>query len=67
MSHIPIEELLDKTGYSVYKLTVLAAKRAIELNAGSPRLVETQAVKPTTIAMEEVRQGRVRLKKKQQL
>lgn len=67
MSYIPIEEVLDKTGYSIYKLVVLAARRAIELNAGSPKLVETSSVKPTTISLEEIRQGRVRLKKKQTL
>jgi DNA-directed RNA polymerase omega subunit len=60
MSYIPIQDLLDKTG-SIYKLVVLASKRATELNAGAPKLVEMNHEKVTTIALEEIAQGKVKL------
>lgn len=63
MVYMPIEELLEKTD-SVYKLVILAAKRAVELNQGSSALVKIDSKKPTTIALEEIRQGRVALKTK---
>ena len=40
MLHVALEDLLDKTD-SIYKLTVLAARRALELNMGAPKLIET--------------------------
>ena len=43
-----IEDLLKKTD-SVYKLVILASKRALELNEGAPRLIETNSKKITTI------------------
>ena len=58
MSQVAIEELLKKSG-SVYKLVILAAKRAKELAEGSPPLVETSHHKVTSIALEEILQGRV--------
>lgn len=64
MEKIPMEELLDKTNYSIYKLVRLAAKRAIELNSGAGRLVEAKPdIKLSTLALEEIRQGKVRIKK----
>lgn len=60
---VPIEELLNKTE-SIYKLVTLAAKRAVELNQGASALVKTDSKKPTTIALEEIRQGRIGLKTK---
>ena len=62
MYKIPMEELLDKTG-SIYKLVLLASKRAIELNSGAGKLIEVNPkLKLTTVALEEIRQGKVRLK-----
>lgn len=63
MYNIPMEQLLDKTG-SVYKLVVLASKRAAELNAGAGKLVEASPhIKYSTVALEEIRQGKVKIKK----
>ncbi len=62
-SYIPVEELLGKTN-SVYKLVILASKRALELNEGSPKLVETDKKKAATIALEEIRQGKISMKEK---
>jgi len=62
MPDIPLENLLEKTG-SLFKLTNLAAKRAMELNTGMKKLVEAEPnEKPTTIAIKEIADGKVKLK-----
>ena len=59
MSYFPIEELLKHTD-SIYKLVILASKRALELNEGAPKMVEKDfAKKLTTIALQEIAQGKV--------
>jgi DNA-directed RNA polymerase subunit omega len=58
MAQVPIEELLKKCG-SVYRLVILAAKRAKEIAEGSPSLVETPQRKVTSVALEEILQGKV--------
>lgn len=60
-----IENLLSKSGNSIYKLVVLASKRALELAEGKPKLIEELSLansKPSTIALKEVGRGKVRLK-----
>ncbi|MFH1778652.1 MAG: DNA-directed RNA polymerase subunit omega [Candidatus Omnitrophota bacterium] len=61
--HVPMEELLNRTN-SMYKLVILASKRALELNEGSPKLVETDAKKVTSVALEEIRRGKISIKHK---
>ena len=64
MDYIPIEQLLDKTGNSMYKLVILAAKRTLEIAEGQPRLVENNSsLKPSNIALQEIVQGKVKLRK----
>ncbi len=58
MAQVPIEELLKRCG-SVYRLVILAAKRAKEVAEGSPPLVETTHKKVTSVALEEILQGKV--------
>ena len=58
MAYVPIEELLKRCG-SVYKLVILAAKRAKEVAEGAPPLVETAHRKVTSVALEEILQGKV--------
>ena len=58
MAQVPIEDLLKRCG-SIYKLVILAAKRAKEVAEGSPSLVETHQKKVTSIALEEILQGKV--------
>ena len=58
MTQVAIEELLKQCG-SVYKLVILAARRAKEIAEGAPPLVETGQRKATSIALEEILQGRV--------
>ena len=61
---ISIENLLDKTDNSIYKLVILASKRALELNEGSPKLVETESKKISAIALEEIKEGKIGIKEK---
>ena len=59
--YIPSEGFLDKTG-SVYKLCILASKRALELNEGAEKLVKVDSGKLSTIALEEIKQGKIKYK-----
>lgn len=64
MAYVALEKMLDKTGSSVYKLVILAAKRALEIAEGQPKLIEmADAVKPSTVALYEIASGRVTAKK----
>ena len=64
MAYVAVEGLLDKSCGSLYKLVILAAKRSLELAEGQPKLVEGgPAVKPTTMALREIGEGKVYCKK----
>jgi len=56
------DDLIKSTGNSVYKLVMVASIRTLELNAGMPKLIEESPGKASSIALEEIRQGKVRLK-----
>ena len=63
ISYVPIEDLLNKVD-SVYQLVVLASRRAIELSDGGEKLVDiSPRVKPSIVALEEIRQGKITCKK----
>jgi DNA-directed RNA polymerase omega subunit len=64
MAYQPIEELLPKSGYSIYKLVRLATKRSLELADGSANLINgvSADAKTPTIALDEIRAGKVVLK-----
>lgn len=64
MHYVPLEKMLDKTDNSIYKLVVLASKRALEIAEGQPKLVDTQpSVNPATVALYEIAAGKVTCKK----
>ena len=64
MEYVPLEQLLEKAGDSVYKLVILASKRALEIAEGQPKLVDIDAhIKPSTIALHEIVEGKVKYKK----
>lgn len=64
MAEIPLENMLDKSSGSIYDLAVLAAKRALELAEGQPRLVNIDSTtKPSLIAMAEIAAGKIIAKK----
>ena len=60
MGYQPLEELLPRANYSIYRLVRLASKRALELSENGAKLVSAPAEqKLTTTALEEIKQGRV--------
>jgi len=61
MSYMALEKIF-KDSESIYKLTILAARRANELNNGSQKLVNTNTSKITSIALEEIAAGKVKYK-----
>lgn len=66
MQPAPIDKLLDKT-HSIYKLVIIASRRTIELADGAQKLVDTPAdMKPCDIAMEEIFEGKVSYKIKEE-
>ena len=58
MAHVPIEELMKRCS-SAYQLVILAARRAKELAEGAPPLIDAAPRKVTSIALEEILQGKV--------
>jgi len=66
MQYFPIDELLNKTG-SAYKLVILAARRAIELNEGAARLVDVPLdTKNSSVALKEIIDGKISYKVKEE-
>lgn len=64
MNYVDLEKLLDKSDNSVYKLVILASKRALEIAEGQPKLVSiNSSTKPSTIALYEIAEGKVQCKK----
>ena len=60
MIQISLEELLPRSGGSVYRLSRMASQRALELAEGRPLLInKIDTDKVTTLALEEIRQGKV--------
>lgn len=63
MSHGPVEKLLPRSGGSVYRLIRMAAGRALEISEGKPSLINNPSTdKATTIALEEILQGKIEAK-----
>jgi DNA-directed RNA polymerase omega subunit len=63
MADLSIEELLPRANYSIYKLVRMAATRALELSDGRRCLAENSTTeKFTTMALEEIAQGKVHMK-----
>lgn len=62
MKDIAVEKLLEKIT-SLYKLTNIASVRAVELSGGMKKLVDADPkTKPTTVAIREIAEGKVKLK-----
>jgi DNA-directed RNA polymerase subunit omega len=58
MSYVPIEDLMEHVD-SKYRLAIIAAKRAKQLNRGAANLIQTRNVKPTYQALEEIASGKL--------
>ena len=64
MGYVERDEMLGKSENSIYKLVNLAAKRALEIAEGQPKLTDDKAtVKPSTVALHEIAGGKVEAKK----
>ena len=60
MVYVALENMLDKSDYSIFKLVILASKRALEIAEGQPKLVDTDSsVKPSTTALFEIAAGKI--------
>ena len=57
---LTLDQLLSKTGGSIFSLVRLTMARALEIQDGKPPMVKYHdSDKATTIAMEEIRQGKL--------
>lgn len=64
MNYLTIEDLLPRSGGSIYRLVRMAACRALELSEGKPCLISKPSTdKVTSIALEEILQGKIEMKK----
>ncbi len=61
--YIPREKLLGATEGSIYKLAVLAAKRAMMLAEGEKPLVEKKTEKLLDLALEEIEKKQIKVSK----
>ena len=63
MAYVDTQKLLDKTDGSIYKLVILAARRAMELNEGARKLIDAApTMKFSTLAIREIEKGKITLK-----
>lgn len=64
MYYVPLENLLERSNNSIYKLVILASRRALEIAEGQPQMVDIKDVtKPSTVALYEIAEGKVRIQK----
>ncbi|MFH1996399.1 MAG: DNA-directed RNA polymerase subunit omega [Candidatus Omnitrophota bacterium] len=62
MTYIPVEDLYKRIG-SMYKLVVVAARRAAELTNGASKLVDIGVhAKISDIALAEINEGKISYK-----
>lgn len=62
--NIPLEKLLEASGGSIYKIAILAAKRAIHLTDGEKPLIDKPGEKVLDNALKEIRNGKIKVKEK---
>ena len=63
-NNIPLEALLGVSSGSIYKLTMLAARRAQQLADGEKALIEKPNEKALDNALKEISEGKVKIKGK---
>ena len=61
MARVTVEDCLEKVD-NQYDLVLLAKERTVQLNAGSPMLVEEDNDKRTIISLREIGDGKVSIK-----
>ena len=60
--NIPLEKLLEASQGSIYKLAILAAKRAIALTDGEKPMIDKPGEKCLDNALREIQDGAVKAK-----
>ncbi|MCK9613982.1 MAG: DNA-directed RNA polymerase subunit omega [Candidatus Omnitrophica bacterium] len=63
--YIHLEKLIGAGLGSIYKLTILVAKRALQLADGDKALVEKPTEKVLDTALREIAAGKIRVKAKE--
>jgi len=62
MFNIPVEKMIDKAEGSMFKLVMLASKRAVEIAEGLSPLIEANPnIKTTSVALQEISEGKVKV------
>ncbi len=60
MAYQPLEDLLPKAAGSIYRLVRMASKRALEISETGSKLIDASpSLKLATVALEEIRAGKV--------
>ena len=62
--NIPLEKLVEASEGSIYKITILAAKRAIALTDGEKPLIDKPGDKVLDNALREIKTGKIKVKAK---
>ncbi len=62
--NIPLERLVEASEGSIYKITILAAKRAIALTDGEKPLIDKPGEKVLDNALREIKSGKIKVKAK---
>jgi len=60
--YVPLEELLPSSQKSVFKLTMLAAKRAMQISEGAKLLIDRVGEKAIDNAVHEILEKKIRVK-----
>lgn len=60
--NVPLENLLEASQGSIYKVTILAAKRAIILTDGEKPLLDRPGEKVLDNALKEISSGKIKVK-----
>ena len=60
--YVPLEELLPSSQNSVFKLTMLAAKRAVEISDGAKLHIPRVSEKAIDNAVHEILEKKIRVK-----
>jgi DNA-directed RNA polymerase subunit K/omega len=61
---IPLEQLLEASEGSIYKIAILVAKRAIVLSDGEKPMVDKPDDKVLDTALREIKEGKIRAREK---
>jgi DNA-directed RNA polymerase omega subunit len=61
-TYVHLEDLLQASNGSIYKLSILAAKRALQLADGEKALIEKPGEKVLDNALREIVAGKIKVK-----